>query len=190
MSLGVLFPQILIFKVITILAEPLCITISVGDYAFFVPMAIMIIPTETKKQIISQIKKKQIMEKMEAVLEEQVLFGKEQILFGKTITTFRNERNWNLSMLAEKAEIAVGYLSRLESNKQRPSLDVLESICKALDVPIQVLVLEATINQKSENPNVNDMRDALRPILRRITQKAFFDDNADIKIDLNTLMSN
>jgi transcriptional regulator with XRE-family HTH domain len=123
------------------------------------------------------------MEKMEAVLDEQILFG-------KTITTFRNEKNWNLSMLAEKAEIAVGYLSRLESNKQRPSLDVLESICKALDVPIQVLVLEATINQKSENPDVNDMREALRPILRRITQKAFFDENADIKIDLNTLMSN
>lgn len=114
----------------------------------------------------------------------------EQILFGKTISTFRNEKQWNLSVLAEKAGIAVGYLSRLEKDKQRPSLDVLESICKALGIPLQVMILEATINQKSDNPDIDDMREALRPIFKRIMLKVLLSEKSEIDIDLNSLMVN
>ena len=52
------------------------------------------------------------------------------------IKQLRNEANMTVRDLAEKAKVAIGYISRLENdseNNTNPSKDVMEKIAKALN---------------------------------------------------------
>lgn len=52
----------------------------------------------------------------------------------------RAKRNWTQAKLAERAGISHGYLARLETGRQDPTITTLEKIAKAFRVKMQNLL--------------------------------------------------
>ena len=62
-------------------------------------------------------------------------------LVGKRIAKIRHEKKLTQENLAEKAGITNNYLSNIERNRSIPSLETLMSICTALSVtPNEILI--------------------------------------------------
>lgn len=80
---------------------------------------------------------------------EDVLAG-----VGERLRRLRREREVTLSALAESTGISVSTLSRLESGKRRPSLELLLPLAQAYQVPLDELV---------GAPEVGDPRVRLQP---------------------------
>jgi transcriptional regulator with XRE-family HTH domain len=72
---------------------------------------------------------------------------------GSTIKMCRHKRGLQLKDLAEETKLSVSYLSLIEQGKRTPNLEVLETIAKALDIPLNILVFLAT--DKSELAEVD-----------------------------------
>jgi len=59
---------------------------------------------------------------------------------GKAIKLCRGRKNFTLSELSEKSGLSVSYISLLENNKRDPNLSKIESISKALNIPLSLLL--------------------------------------------------
>ena len=59
--------------------------------------------------------------------------------FGKAIKFLRERNNKRQGVFATEIGITQAYLSMLENDKKKPSLDVLESMGKVLKIPLPVL---------------------------------------------------
>ncbi|QWU16586.1 Transcriptional regulator, contains XRE-family HTH domain [Paenibacillus sophorae] len=71
---------------------------------------------------------------------------------GQHIQHLRLEKGLSLSELAGKADVAKSYLSNVERNIQsNPSIQFIEKIAEALDVPVHVL-LYGEISDTQEEP--------------------------------------
>lgn len=57
-------------------------------------------------------------------------------LLGKDIRALRNNKNWTLAILSEKAGCSVGYLSEVERGERTVSIKFLRSIAQSFDVPV------------------------------------------------------
>lgn len=57
---------------------------------------------------------------------------------GKTIATRRKAQNISQEQLSEKADISQGYISSIERGKEKPSLELLEKIARALDCELYI----------------------------------------------------
>lgn len=68
-------------------------------------------------------------------------------LIGKRIATARKECGLTQDKLAEKADISNNYLSHIETSRSIPSLETLVSICDALDVTPDYLLLGTSDRQ-------------------------------------------
>lgn len=66
---------------------------------------------------------------------------------GKAIKLCRTRKNMLQSDLANLAGVSVSYISLIEQEKRDPNFSVLQSIAKALDVPLSILVFLATDNK-------------------------------------------
>lgn len=55
-------------------------------------------------------------------------------LLGKRIAKYRKKRAYTQAILAEKADISNNYLSNIEHNRSIPSLETLMSLCNALEL--------------------------------------------------------
>ena len=55
---------------------------------------------------------------------------------GERVRTYRKLTRLTQERLAEKADLSVHYLSRIETGSATPTLESLERITRALDVPI------------------------------------------------------
>ncbi|HRO99693.1 MAG TPA: helix-turn-helix transcriptional regulator [Flavobacteriales bacterium] len=62
---------------------------------------------------------------------------------GSTIKHFREQRSMSQKALAQTTGISAPYLSLLESNQRTPALGMIESIAKALGVPVPILMFHA-----------------------------------------------
>ncbi len=62
---------------------------------------------------------------------------------GERVRAERKKRNLTLAAVSSRTGIKVPNLSRLESGKHTPSLDTLDRVATALDVPVAVLVAHA-----------------------------------------------
>lgn len=62
---------------------------------------------------------------------------------GSTIKLFRERRGLSQKALAQAMGISPPYLSLLESNQRAPALGMIETIAKALDVPVPILMFHA-----------------------------------------------
>jgi transcriptional regulator with XRE-family HTH domain len=61
---------------------------------------------------------------------------------GEAIRRRRTERNWTLKQLAGRSGLAVGFLSAVETNHARASLETIHKICTAFEVsPAQLFLL-------------------------------------------------
>jgi|AntRauTorckE5430_2_1112549.scaffolds.fasta_scaffold14891_1 transcriptional regulator with XRE-family HTH domain len=58
---------------------------------------------------------------------------------GETIKELRKLKKYKQSDFAEQCEITTTYLSLIENNKKNPSLDVLQKISNALEIPYPIL---------------------------------------------------
>ena len=72
---------------------------------------------------------------------------------GQAIRAARLERDLSQSALAEKTGISNSYLSQIEAGKQDPSLETLQQLSAALDVPPYVLLLKAIHETDVRDPD-------------------------------------
>ncbi len=64
--------------------------------------------------------------------------------YGKAIKVVRSARGMPQKDLAKRAGLNPSYLSLVEGDARKPSSDALESLAKALDVPLYLLTLLAS----------------------------------------------
>ncbi|MGA1256063.1 MAG: helix-turn-helix domain-containing protein [Candidatus Nanopelagicaceae bacterium] len=64
-----------------------------------------------------------------------------EVIAMKTIAVIRNFHMMKQIELADKAGISRNYMSQVESGERTPSLEVLQKICGALNMPISNLFL-------------------------------------------------
>ena len=64
-----------------------------------------------------------------------------EVIVMKTIATIRNFHMMKQIELANKAGISQNYMSQVESGERTPSLEVLQKICGALNMPLSNLFL-------------------------------------------------
>jgi transcriptional regulator with XRE-family HTH domain len=67
--------------------------------------------------------------------------------YGKAIRTVRAAKNLEQKELAQLAKLNASYISLLESNRRSPSAAALDSLARALRVPIYLLSLLASEKQ-------------------------------------------
>ena len=66
------------------------------------------------------------------------------ITIGKAIKIIREAKGKSLGVLASQAKVSVPYLSLVEANKRNPSLEVIQRIALALEIPPDVFLLIGT----------------------------------------------
>ncbi|WP_021593656.1 MULTISPECIES: helix-turn-helix domain-containing protein [Actinomadura] len=94
---------------------------------------------------------------------EDVLAG-----VGPRLRRLRQERNVTLAALAETTGISVSTLSRLESGKRRPSLELLLPLAQAHQVPLDELVGAPNVGDPRIRPRPQRMNDMIvLPLTRR-----------------------
>jgi transcriptional regulator with XRE-family HTH domain len=60
---------------------------------------------------------------------------------GKRIRSIRQRKKWTLAILAERAGMHVTYLSSIERGHRNPTLNVLASLARGLDVSLSDLLV-------------------------------------------------
>ncbi|MDT3418255.1 transcriptional regulator with XRE-family HTH domain [Brevibacillus aydinogluensis] len=81
---------------------------------------------------------------------------------GSKIRIFREQRNLSANKLAKTAKISQSFLSQIERDISSPSLDTLEKICNALNVPIiQILQFGEKDQTTALSPDMKDLVDNL-----------------------------
>ena len=66
------------------------------------------------------------------------------VTIGKAIKIIREAKGKSLGALADQAKVSIPYLSLVEADKRNPSLDVIQKIAEALEVPPDVFLLVGT----------------------------------------------
>jgi transcriptional regulator with XRE-family HTH domain len=61
---------------------------------------------------------------------------------GSSIRTIRKRKNITIAEICEETGLSQGFMSQVETNKTSPSITTLESIAKALNVPLAFLLLK------------------------------------------------
>lgn len=61
---------------------------------------------------------------------------------GSTIRTIRKRKNITIAQICEETGLSQGFMSQTENNKTSPSISTLDSIAKALKVPLAYLLLK------------------------------------------------
>lgn len=62
---------------------------------------------------------------------------------GKNIRKHRNRLGMTQETLAEKINVSIPHISRMENGSAKPSLQTLVDICNALDIPIDNLMQDS-----------------------------------------------
>ncbi len=84
---------------------------------------------------------------------------------GKAIRMCRINRGLKQAELANLAEISVSHLCLLEKDKRDPSLSAVNSISKALEIPVSVLVFLASQYEEIKELNQKQVDDLSRGIM-------------------------
>ena len=72
------------------------------------------------------------------------------VLLGTRIKEQRQRRMLTQQQLAEKVSLTPGFISRIETGKKKPSLEVLLSICEAFNITLNDLLVGNQIPQESD----------------------------------------
>lgn len=81
---------------------------------------------------------------------------------GDFIRAQRQLANLSLRQMAELAQVSNPYLSQLERGLHEPSVRVLQSIAKALNVSAETLLVHAGIDEPAEPGEPPDTESAIR----------------------------
>ena len=58
---------------------------------------------------------------------------------GKTIKAYRNSKKTTLKELASQINVTASFLSDIENNKKLPSVDTLNKLAEAFNIPLYIL---------------------------------------------------
>lgn len=82
-------------------------------------------------------------------------------ILGFNIKRLRKEKDWTQEYLAELAGISVPFMTQIELARKQASLEVVEKIARALDVPYSILFIQ-------EKPEKQDLPKTGEELLRKI----------------------
>ncbi len=102
---------------------------------------------------------------------------------GKAIVAIRNERHISQKELADKSKLANGYLSQIENDKKLPSLEALDSICQALNVPVYVFLLKAKIEEGINDPEQMVFLRQLKPAIDAVIKGLYYIKTEDLETE-------
>ena len=92
------------------------------------------------------------------------------VLLGMRIKEQRQRRTLTQQHLAEKVNLTPGFISRIETGNKKPSLEVLLSICAALNITLNDLLVGNQIPQKSDyNEEVTELLSHCDELEKRLT---------------------
>lgn len=101
-------------------------------------------------------------------------------LIGEKIKQLRKEKHMSLSELAEKAGVAKSYLSSIERNLQsNPSIQFIEKISRALEVPVNHLINEndSKVETELDSEWVNIVKEAMEAGISKKLFKEYIEFN-------------
>ena len=94
-------------------------------------------------------------------------------VLGNNIRTLRKNQNLTQEQLAEKANISVPYMTQIELGKRQASLDIIENIAKALDVPIDGLFRLGPAQNEDVNASLKTFESSLIKSLTTTVHQQF-----------------
>ena len=96
-----------------------------------------------------------------------------ELSIGKKIHLYRMHANLNIEILARLSGISPSYISKVESNKSIPSIDVLESISSALETTASKILAYPPFSPSSpaSGPDTVGRRQNLVPMLVRRNER-------------------
>jgi transcriptional regulator with XRE-family HTH domain len=97
---------------------------------------------------------------------------------GTTIKNLRKRKGIDQKSLAEICEITAPYLSQIENSKKNPSPDLMESIAKALNIPVPAIYFLAMETSDIDPKKVEAYRLISKPVIAMIEE--FFVQEADV----------
>lgn len=87
---------------------------------------------------------------------------------GRAITRVRRLKKMTQAQLAQSAGVSVSHLCLVEKNKRDPSLQLVESLAKALGIPVSVLVFlaaEEVETPELEQQHFQSITDAIKGLM-------------------------
>ena len=87
---------------------------------------------------------------------------------GETIKLLRDAKGFSAMELAEFIEVNKSYVSLLESDARRPSIDVLSKLASSLDVPLSFLVEVSTGETNKQNRALRDVFKEFEAVERKL----------------------
>jgi len=94
-------------------------------------------------------------------------------LIGERIRMYRTRKKLSQDALGELAELHGGYIGQLERGEKNATLESIEKVARALDLPFEVL-FENIIDGRTQNEIPRKCYDLLTPLSVR-EQKAMLD---------------
>jgi transcriptional regulator with XRE-family HTH domain len=89
------------------------------------------------------------------------------VTIGKAIKIIREAKGKSLGVLANQAKVSIPYLSLVEADKRNPSLNVIQKIAEALEVPLDVFLLIGT-RANSSLKSSNNLASRLMTMLNQM----------------------
>jgi XRE family transcriptional regulator, regulator of sulfur utilization len=89
--------------------------------------------------------------------------------YAKALRTIRATKGITQKGLAKLLDIDQGYISRIEGNEKKPSLEMLENIAKKLEVPLHALLLLSYEKEDLKNSSDIEVKLMGKQILDVIT---------------------
>jgi transcriptional regulator with XRE-family HTH domain len=90
--------------------------------------------------------------------------------YGRAIKVARAAAGLTQAQLADRLTVGQSHLSLIEAERRNPSLEVLQEIATALDVPVHLLTLLASEPEDLDDPkNAGRVTEVARALLRLLT---------------------
>ena len=84
---------------------------------------------------------------------------------GTTLKECRGLKGISLGQLAKSSGVNKSYLSKIENDKRDPSLNSLNSICEAINVPLSIFILLA---ENTANDSFSEITELLKSTARSV----------------------
>jgi len=119
-------------------------------------------------------------------------------LLGTTVRNFRIKKGLTLLELADKTGLSSGFISKIERNLSKPSINNLQRICYALDIAIDDLAAAVKEQPKPDQENLDELngkrlfiskskRSLVYNLNNVIKLEAIFADSQHYKLEAMTL---
>ena len=96
--------------------------------------------------------------------------GKElKALLGRNLKLLRAKRQYSQAFLAEKADISITYLSRIERGLKFPKPEIITQIAAGLDVEVYELFKMDHIPREKQNDNKKLISSLSKEMTKRVT---------------------